>query len=173
MNDCQPHSCGPEDMPKNSTGSIKADTLVSRHQTASFAVANGNEYSRPVSLSKTLAILALILFCSSFVLAPHFDLLPTIGRFNESRILELLALLFVTCCFFWNSSLRNSWFTLFGEIPTTSKQLMLAVVLLGCFSAARTPYPAFALLVPTLEDAGTVWNNYTISRARPAPTAGG
>ena len=146
MNDCQPHSCGPEDMPKNSTGAIKADTLVGRHQTASFAVANGNEYSRSVSLSKTLAILALIFFCFSFVVAPHFDLLPTIEPYNESRILELLTLLLVTCCFFWNSSLRNSWFTLLGEIPTTSKLLMLAAVLLGLFSATRTLYPAFAFL---------------------------
>lgn len=89
---------------------------------------------------------SLILFCLYLFIVPRYDILPSIGSYNETRLLEILLLLTVTSLFICNSSFRDNWLSIYKTFPTRSKFLLYSVVTIGVISSAYSPFARFALL---------------------------
>lgn len=93
-----------------------------------------------------VASCSLVLFCLYLFIVPRYDILPTFGSYNETRLLETLLLLTVTFLFISNSASRDNWLSTFKAIPNYARFLLSAVVIIGVVSSGYAPDFWFALL---------------------------
>lgn len=97
---------------------------------------------RPLTAAQAL----LGLFFLYLFLVPLFDLLPSVGVYNEKRLLELALLAACALLLIASRSLRDAWLGLYLGLPVTTRLLLGALPLIGLLSAAMSTLPDRAVL---------------------------
>jgi O-antigen ligase len=86
------------------------------------------------------------IFAAYVVFVPGISIIPSLGPYNEKRILQIGVLLVVGSLLLVSSASRKWVLIVFSEIPSLACWGFGMVLSLGVFSAALAPEPAYAFL---------------------------
>lgn len=91
--------------------------------------------------------IAAFLLCVAYIgLVPTFSPIPSLGSYNEKRVLQIGILILVGGILLGSMSARKQWLSVFLELPGVARWGSVAVLGLGSLSAVLTPASFYAFL---------------------------